>query len=103
MIQHEQPADTSNWLPVPAAPFRPILRLYQPQAALLDGTYKIPRDLPGRGQMATLIPFAQAPGSWERSLRPGSARRSHDGPLRGPDLTGREGLNSEGSAVRPRP
>jgi hypothetical protein len=23
LIQHEQPADTSNWLPAPAAPFRP--------------------------------------------------------------------------------
>ena len=42
VIQHEQPADTSNWLPAPAAPFRPILRLYQPQPAVLDGTYKIP-------------------------------------------------------------
>jgi len=42
MIQHEQPADTSNWLPAPAAPFRPIMRLYQPQAAVLNGTYKIP-------------------------------------------------------------
>ena len=42
VIQHEQPADTSNWLPAPAAPFRPLVRLYQPQAAVLDGTYKIP-------------------------------------------------------------
>jgi hypothetical protein len=42
VIQHEQPADISNWLPAPAAPFRPILRLYQPQASVLDGTYKIP-------------------------------------------------------------
>ena len=25
-----------------AAPFRPIMRLYQPQAAVLDGTYQIP-------------------------------------------------------------
>jgi hypothetical protein len=39
VIQHEQPADTDNWLP---APFRPVMRLYQPQAAVLDGTYKIP-------------------------------------------------------------
>ena len=36
------PADTSNWLPAPAAPFRPLMRLYQPQAAVLDGTYKLP-------------------------------------------------------------
>ncbi|HEY2550842.1 MAG TPA: DUF1254 domain-containing protein [Streptosporangiaceae bacterium] len=42
VIQHQQPADTSNWLPAPAAPFRPILRLYQPQPAVLDGTYQVP-------------------------------------------------------------
>ncbi len=42
VIQHEQPADTGNWLPAPAAPFRPILRLYQPQAAVLGSSYKIP-------------------------------------------------------------
>ena len=42
MIQHDQPTDTSNWQPAPDAPFRPIMRLYQPQAAVLDGTYKIP-------------------------------------------------------------
>jgi hypothetical protein len=30
VIQHEQPADTSNWLPAPATPFRPMMRLYQP-------------------------------------------------------------------------
>jgi hypothetical protein len=41
-IQHEPPADTSNWLPAPAAPFRPIMRLYQPRAAVLDGTWTIP-------------------------------------------------------------
>ena len=42
VIQHEQPSDTSNWLPAPAAPFRPLMRLYQPQGAILDGTYRIP-------------------------------------------------------------
>ncbi len=42
VIQHEQPADTSNWLPAPAAPFRPIMRLYQPRAAVLDRSYKFP-------------------------------------------------------------
>ena len=42
VIQHEKPADTSNWLPAPAAPFRPIMRLYQPQAAVLEGAYTIP-------------------------------------------------------------
>ena len=42
VIQHEQPADTSNWLLAPAAPFRPIMRLYQPRAAVLDGSYNMP-------------------------------------------------------------
>jgi hypothetical protein len=42
VIQHDPPADTSNWLPAPDAPFRPLMRLYQPQPAILDGTYKIP-------------------------------------------------------------
>jgi hypothetical protein len=35
-------AGASNWLPAPAAPFRPIMRLYQPRAAVLDGSYQIP-------------------------------------------------------------
>jgi len=42
VIQHAPPADTSNWLPAPAAPFRPVMRLYQPQAAVFDGSYRIP-------------------------------------------------------------
>ena len=42
VIQHEQPADTSNWPPAPAAPFRPIMRLCQPQDAILDGTCHTP-------------------------------------------------------------
>jgi hypothetical protein len=42
VIQHDQPADPSNWLPAPAAPFRPFMHLYLPKAAVLDGTYKIP-------------------------------------------------------------
>jgi hypothetical protein len=41
-IQSDEPADISNWLPAPAAPFRPIMRLYQPRASVLDGTYQIP-------------------------------------------------------------
>ena len=42
VIQHDHPAGTGNWLPAPAAPFRPLMRLYQPQAAVLDGTCTIP-------------------------------------------------------------
>lgn len=33
----------SNWLPTPqSGPFRPIMRLYQPQQPILDGTYILP-------------------------------------------------------------
>ena len=42
VIQHDQPDDPSNWLPAPAAPFRPLMRLYQPRPAVLDGSYQIP-------------------------------------------------------------
>lgn len=36
------PDKESNWLPAPAGRFRPILRMYQPQKAVLDGTYVLP-------------------------------------------------------------
>jgi hypothetical protein len=32
----------SNWLPAPDGPFRPLLRMYQPQKAILDGSYTLP-------------------------------------------------------------
>jgi hypothetical protein len=32
----------SNWLPTPEGRFRPILRMYQPQKAILDGSYVLP-------------------------------------------------------------
>jgi hypothetical protein len=32
----------ANWLPTPDGPFYFVLRLYQPQAAVLDGTYSLP-------------------------------------------------------------
>jgi hypothetical protein len=38
----EASPDRSNWLPAPAGRFRPILRMYQPQKAILDGTYVLP-------------------------------------------------------------
>lgn len=40
-----RPADekaAANWLPTPTGRFRPILRLYQPGAEVLDGTYTVP-------------------------------------------------------------
>jgi hypothetical protein len=32
----------SNWLPAPAGKFILWLRVYEPGAAILDGTYKVP-------------------------------------------------------------
>ncbi|WP_395295627.1 DUF1254 domain-containing protein [Kitasatospora hibisci] len=45
LLQHEPPADpaaAANWLPTPEGGFRPIIRLYQPKEAVLDGTYRVP-------------------------------------------------------------
>ena len=45
VLQHGRPDDAAgaaNWLPAPAGEFRPMIRLYQPQAAVLDGTYRLP-------------------------------------------------------------
>jgi len=36
------PDKESNWLPTPQGRFRPILRMYQPQKTILDGTYVLP-------------------------------------------------------------
>ncbi|MGA5818665.1 DUF1254 domain-containing protein [Kitasatospora sp. NPDC094028] len=44
-LQHEQPEDATaaaNWLPTPVGEFRPIMRIYQPEAAVLDGSYQVP-------------------------------------------------------------
>jgi hypothetical protein len=41
-IQHDQPADASNWLPAPAEPFYLVLRLYQPRRAHLDFSFIYP-------------------------------------------------------------
>jgi hypothetical protein len=41
----ERPADpaaAANWLPAPDGDFRPVLRLYTPGRAVLDGSYEIP-------------------------------------------------------------
>ncbi|MFB7947692.1 DUF1254 domain-containing protein [Kitasatospora phosalacinea] len=44
-LQHERPteeAEFANWLPAPAGGFRPMVRMYQPQDAVLDGSYRLP-------------------------------------------------------------
>ncbi|WP_257153651.1 DUF1254 domain-containing protein [Streptomyces lunaelactis] len=42
LLQHERPADASNWLPAPLGAFRPVIRLYSPGAPVLDGSYQLP-------------------------------------------------------------
>lgn len=44
VIAHDRPnfLEAPNWLPAPAGDFRPILRMYQPRAAILDGSYQLP-------------------------------------------------------------
>lgn len=42
LIQHERPADTSNWLPAPTGSFNLTMRLYGAQAPILNGTYHLP-------------------------------------------------------------
>ena len=44
LLQYEAPddADQANWLPTPEGDFRPLLRMYQPGSAVLDGSYRPP-------------------------------------------------------------
>ncbi|WP_027500306.1 DUF1254 domain-containing protein [Rhodococcus sp. UNC363MFTsu5.1] len=37
-----EPTARANWLPTPAAGFRPLLRMYSPRQEVFDGTYEIP-------------------------------------------------------------
>lgn len=42
-ISHEQPTDpNANWLPSPAGDFRPALRMYEPDDAILNGGWTAP-------------------------------------------------------------
>jgi hypothetical protein len=43
-LQRDSPGGerAANWLPTTAGAFRPLLRMYQPQAAILDGSYVLP-------------------------------------------------------------
>ncbi len=36
------PENETNWLPTPPGRFRPIMRMYGPEAAVLDGSYQLP-------------------------------------------------------------
>lgn len=44
-ISHQRPADdkeAANWLPSPPGDFRPVMRMYEPDAAILDQSYEFP-------------------------------------------------------------
>lgn len=44
-MSHTEPSDAdarANWLPAPAGPFRPILRMYTPSTDVIEGTYRVP-------------------------------------------------------------
>lgn len=44
-LQHDQPDDPTlraNWLPTPQAGFRPLLRIYEPDPAVFDGSWQLP-------------------------------------------------------------
>lgn len=44
-MQHDEPqspGSRANWLPAPDGDFRPILRMYEPSAAVFDGRYELP-------------------------------------------------------------
>jgi hypothetical protein len=43
LVQHERPADISNWLPAPLGQFMLFVRVYQPRPELIDGSYVLPR------------------------------------------------------------
>ncbi|WP_460752644.1 DUF1254 domain-containing protein [Myceligenerans cantabricum] len=55
-IGHERPSDpqaAANWLPSPAGEFRPVLRMYEPHPAVLDGGYVLPPITQGDVRPAT--------------------------------------------------
>lgn len=44
-ISATEPSDPearTNWLPAPAASFRPLMRMYEPDESIIDGRYEIP-------------------------------------------------------------
>ena len=43
-MQHDSPGldKEPNWLPTPSGDFRPIMRMYQPRAEILDRSYVLP-------------------------------------------------------------
>jgi hypothetical protein len=65
------PIELANWLPAPAGPFRLLLRLYQPQPAALNGTWKPPQIVPAVFVVPKLSSVRVAPGSFRPAPRGG--------------------------------
>jgi hypothetical protein len=45
VLQRDEPGDATaraNWLPAPDGDFRPILRMYEPDGSVFDGSYELP-------------------------------------------------------------
>ena len=42
MQREGEPATAPNWLPTPPGTFRPVLRMYEPDDAVFDGSYELP-------------------------------------------------------------
>jgi hypothetical protein len=42
LIQHDKPAETSNWLPAPVGSFNLTMWLFGPETPILDGSYRLP-------------------------------------------------------------
>jgi hypothetical protein len=45
VMQRDEPAEPerrANWLPTPPGTFRPLLRMYEPEEAVFDGSYELP-------------------------------------------------------------
>jgi hypothetical protein len=74
-IQHNEPAtaaEQANWLPAPPAGFHLILRLYQPQASVFDGGWKIP---PVTADGEIVVPVLSKLRIGPRAFRPAAAGR----------------------------
>lgn len=69
VIQHQQPADTANWLPAPASgSFNLTMRMYGAQTPVLDGTYRLPP--------VTKSPVEPEQAPRQRARAPGGRRKA---------------------------
>lgn len=65
-LQHDEPTDPAlqaNWLPIPAGPFRPLLRIDEPDEAIFDGRWQPAADPTNRLTQAQRSTAAPTPGA----------------------------------------